>query len=464
MKGTSFIATQFPLNIAGMAASLMNKGREVRIWDFDVEPFDEKAFMDRLAEYDPFMVGISCYTPTIINAHRMAGLVKKCLKDSVVVTGGPHVSALPEETFKEFPDFDIGVIGEGDDTIVELADEVAQGGDLQKVEGIIFRQGGSMKMTGRRAPIKDLDRLPFPARQLLNIPLYRGQSHRGFSRSFLNITEIITSRGCPNRCIFCATDVAIGPGVRFRSAGSVKLEIAECVEKYGFNHFAVMDDTFTLKEDRLYDICDEFARRKLTWNCYGRAWPLSRKMLDTLARSGCTGITFGVESGSPRILKLIKKNITVEQVKDAFRMAKEAGIKLIEADVIIGSHSSETEDDIKMTRRLLSEISPDIIMASIIVPYPGTELYKTMRERGLIFDGSNWDSFILFGREPSWRTDHFGPKKLVALQKTMMLGFYLRPHYILKTLGKIRSADELMYWLRGGMDFVFDCVKTLAKK
>jgi radical SAM superfamily enzyme YgiQ (UPF0313 family) len=225
-----------------------------------------------------------------------------------------------------------------------------------------------------------------------------------------------------------------------------------------------MDDTFTLKEERLYEICDEFARRKLTWNCYGRVSPLSKKMLSILANSGCTGITFGVESGSSRILKLIKKNITVEQVEEAFRLAKEAGIKLVEADVIIGSHPSETKEDIGMTRRLLSKISPDIVMVSIIVPYPGTELYRMMKESDLIFKESSWDSFILFGKEPSWRTEHFGPRELVALQKSMMLGFYMRPLYIMKTLGKMKSFDEVAYWLRGGRDFLFDCVKTYLKK
>jgi radical SAM superfamily enzyme YgiQ (UPF0313 family) len=461
-KGTSFIATQFPLNLAGMAAGLMNKGYDVKIWDFDVEPFGEGTFVERLVEYSPFMVGISCYTPTVIAAHRIAGLVKRSMRGVPVVTGGPHLSALPRETFDEFEHFDIGVIGEGDDAIIEIADRLSTDAGPGDVDGIIFREGGALRVTPKRGPVKDLDRLPFPARHLLNLPLYKGQSHRGFSRSFLRITEIITSRGCPNRCIFCASDVAVGRGVRFRSAANVRAEIAECVEKFGFSHFAVMDDTFTLKEDRLYEICGEFARRGLTWNCYGRVWPLSRKMLVTLARSGCSGITFGVESGSPRVLELIKKNITVEQVEEAFRYAKEAGIRLVEADVIIGSHPSETIEDIGMTKRLLAKISPDVVMVSIIVPYPGTELYGMMKGKGLIFNDSGWDSFLLFGKEPSWKTDNFGPKDLMRLQRSMMLGFYSRPIYMAKTIAKIRSVNELAYWLRGGRDFFINCVKGMA--
>jgi radical SAM superfamily enzyme YgiQ (UPF0313 family) len=251
----------------------------------------------------------------------------------------------------------------------------------------------------------------------------------------------------------------MGRALRFRGAASVKREIAECVEVYGFGHFTVSDDTFTLKEERLYEICDEFARKKVTWNCNARVWPMSRKMLRAMAASGCTGITFGVESGSPRILELIKKNVTVPQIEDAFRWAKEAGVKLVEADVIIGSHPSETKSDIEMTKRLLSRIAPDIVMISIIVPYPGTEIYSIMANSGLLKIDGRWDSFILFGKEPAWHTHEFGSKDLVRLQKKMLLEFYFRPAYVLKTLFKIRNLREMSYWVRGGASFLSTCFK-----
>jgi len=464
MKGTSFIATQFPMNLAGMAAVLLVKGYDVSIWDFDVEHFSEEDFKTRIQQLSPFIVGISCYTPTVINSHKIATRIKKYLPKAVIVAGGPHISALPEESMREFHDFDIGVIGEGEETLKELADRFFAGRRFEDVAGIVYRRDTGYHITPKRQPIKELDDLPVPARQLLKMDLYKGQSHRGFSRSFLKITEIMTSRGCPNRCLFCASDVVMDKGVRFRSALSVKREIDECVRRYNFNHFTISDDTFTLKEDRLYDICDEFAKHKVTWNCNARVWPLSREMLSIMARSGCVGITFGVESGSPRILELIKKNITLEQVENAFRWSKEAGIKLVEADVIIGSHPSETKEDIQMTKKLLARISPDIVMASVIVPYPGTGIYDIMKEKDLLRKDSDWDSFILFGKEPSWRTDNFGPKELVALQRKMMLGFYMRPFYIMKTLGKMKSMNEAAYWLRGGRDFLMDCFKSYFKR
>ena len=463
-KGASFIATQFPLNIASIAATLLEKGYDTKIWDFDVRPFTEEAFKKEITAFSPFIVGISCYTPTIINGHKIAALVRKYLPNTSVIVGGPHVSALPEETLGEFQNFDIGVIGEGEEVMLELADKLLKKKKLDGTQGLIYRENGSLRKTEKRSPIKDLDTLPFPARQpLLDISAYRGQSHRGFSRSFLKITEIMTSRGCPNRCIFCASDVVMDRGVRFRSADSVKREIAECVEKYGFNHFTISDDTFILREDRLYDICDEFSRHRVTWNCNARVWPISQKMLFKMAGSGCTGITFGVESGSPRILELIGKNITLEQVENAFRWSKEAGIKLVEADVIIGSHPSETREDVKMTQKLLRKISPDITMISIIVPYPGTQIYYLMQKKNLIFQDKKWETFVLFGREPSWRTENFSAKELVLLQKKMILHFYFRPLYILRILKKIKSRKELFYWLRAGSDFLLNCIRNALR-
>ncbi|MCQ9207567.1 MAG: B12-binding domain-containing radical SAM protein [Omnitrophica bacterium] len=459
MKGTSFIATQFPLNIASIAANLLKSGYDVRIWDFDVEPFNEGIFKARLESFDPFIVGISCYTPTVINGHRIATLTKEFLSDVSVIVGGPHVSALPKETLNEFKNFDIGVRGEGEEVVLELADKLSSGSGIESISGIVYKKNGAPCVTEKRAAIKNLDSLLPPARHLLNIALYKGQSHRGFSREFLKITEIMTSRGCPNQCIFCASEVVMGRGVRFISADSIKKEIGECVERFEFKHFAISDDTFILREDRLHTICEEFRRRKLTWNCNARVWPLSRKTIFAMARSGCRGITFGVESGSPRILKLIKKGVTLEQIENAFRWAKEAGIKFVEADVIIGSHPSETEEDIRMTRKLLRRISPDVAMISVIVPYPGTEVYNIMKEKNLIRENKSWDSFVFFGKEPLWQTENFTPKKLISIQRRMLIEFYFRPLYMLRIIGKMKTMTEAIYWLRGGIDFLFGSLR-----
>lgn len=450
----SFIASQFPLNIALLAAVLLKNGYEARLIDYDVEIFERAKFKRYLTEFNPDIIGLSCFTPNIIEGHKIAVLAKEILPQSLIVVGGPHVSGLPEETLREFKGFDIGVVGEGEETILDICHSFFSEDSFDGIKGVVYRKNGTVLFTGKKPPIDDMDSLPFPARELLNIDLYKGQSHRGFSRDFLKITELMTSRGCPNSCIFCASDVVMGKGVRFRSAGSVKDEIRECVGRFKFDHFTISDDTFTLKKDRLCEICDEFSKFKVTWNCNARVWPISKEILKKMADSGCSGITFGVESGSPRILKLIKKNITVGQIEDAFRWSKEAGIKLVEADIIIGSHPSETMEDIKMTQMLLKRISPDVAMISVVIPYPGTELYTMMKEKGLIFNSNKWDEFLLYGGRPQWRTENFMPDKLLSIQKKMLFGFYIRPSYIIRTIAKMNSIKEFCYWINGGLGFL----------
>src|SRR3989338_9229746 len=149
MKGAAFIATQFPMNLASMAAVLLAKGYNVNIWDYDVEDYDEDSFGKRLKAFSPFIVGISCYTPTIINGHMIAAVVKKYLPESKIVVGGPHVSALPAETLNEFSSFDIGVVGEGEETMVELADKLSGLRPLDGTPGIIYRDGNITREFGR---------------------------------------------------------------------------------------------------------------------------------------------------------------------------------------------------------------------------------------------------------------------------------------------------------------------------
>jgi radical SAM superfamily enzyme YgiQ (UPF0313 family) len=444
------------MNLASLAGFLLKQNIEVRIWDFDVEVFNKDFFLRRLGEYAPEIVGISCCTPTIINAHSIAGLVKRYNKDTLIVIGGPHASALPERTLKEFPYFDVVVIGEGEQSLLDICCYFNSSTEsLKTVDGLVYRYNTAIFRTPQRRLIPDLDNLPFPARELLPIHLYRGQSHRGFSRDFLKITELMTSRGCPGKCIFCASEVIMGDSLRFRSAQNVSDEINLCVGRFGFNHFTISDDNFILNIPRLRKICESFKRLNVTWNCNARVWPISKEILVMMAKSGCTGITFGVESGSPRILELLGKNISVQQIKDAFRWSREAGIKLIEADLIIGSHPSENYEDIDLSIRLINKIRPDIIMASVIVPYPGTKVYELMKMKGLLELPEKWQRYLLYGSRPAWRTEHFGPEELLAMQKDILKKFYLNPIYILRRFRSIRNFSEFRYWFSAGIEFLY---------
>lgn len=457
----SLLSHTTPINLGYLAAYLIKNGYEVEIWDFESDKLSNSVFISRLKKANPKVVGFSCLTPTIINGHKLATLVKKHFPEVITITGGHHPSAWPKRTLEDYPNFDMVVISEGEETLLELCQRIEKGKSLRGVLGTAYRIKKSVKIEPRRPLMRNLDELPFPARELFNLEARRkGHVSRGMSNRLKN-TEIYTSRGCPVGCIFCANQVTMASFTRFRSPENVLAEVKECMEKYDFDHFAIADDTFTLDQKRAAKIC--LGLQKLgvkSWHCEGtRVSAVSLKLLKLMAKTGCKKVVFGVESGSPRVLKLIGKKISVPQVKKAFKWAREAGIKFVEGNYIIGSHPTETREDIDKTIDLIKKTNPDLISASVIVPYPGTRLYDLMKERNHIFS-EDWEKYVMFGQKPLWRTDNFGPDELLKIQRKILKSFYLRTGYIIHILKKIRSVEEAKYWGEVGLDFL----KWLAQK
>jgi len=307
-----------------------------------------------------------------------------------------------------------------------------------------------------RPLISPLDELPFPARELLDRERYAKVQHsRGISEEYGPQTEIFTSRGCPGRCIFCAVNVNYGSRVRFRSVENVLAEVEECRGRFGIRHFIIQDDTFNLRESRVADLMRGFRALGVpSFSCDARVDTVSRDMLEEMARSGCRKISFGVESGSPRILALNGKGITRDQVVQAFEWARKVGIELLEATFMIGSHPDETVEDVRLTQNLIREIRPDILFCSVAVPYPGTELRTLLQEAGCYPVEESWEHFGMFTNAPVWRTFHFSPEELVRTRDRVLRSYYFTPQYVLSRLGKLRSGSEAKYWICAGMDYL----------
>ncbi len=450
-----FVSYQQPINLAYLAAAVIKAGFAAEIWDYGIDEFIENDFINRIAECDPSVIGIHCKTFNIIQGHHVAGIVKKYFPGIKVVVGGPHSSALPVETLKEFPNFDMIAIGEGEATIAALCREISGENNLKNVKGLAFREDGAVVFSEKRELIQNLDDIEYPARHLLSKSSYnKYHPTRGISPLNYNVTEIFTSRGCPGKCIFCAVNVSYGNRVRLRTVDNVLGEVEECMLRFKYNHIIIQDDTFTLNRARVSGILDGFRKLGLkSWSCDSRVDTINEAMLKEMASSGCKKISFGVESGSERILKLIKKNISVDQIKRAVKWAKKSGIDIIECTFIIGSHPDETYDDLQATWRLIKEISPDIISVSIIVPYPGTEVYKLMEERGYI-DDKRWNDFQMIGSEPHWHTANFSSRDLLKLQRKIINQYYFSPKYLIKSISKIKSVEEMQYLLKTGLEYI----------
>lgn len=453
-----FVSLQYPLNLGYIAAVLREKGHEVRMVDFNV--IDSKKLPLLISGYKPELVGVTAMTPSIHNAKGIISEIKSLDKGIITVLGGVFASALPKTTMEEIEDLDYLIFGEGEITIVELIEHILKKKDLSSVDGLVFRKGKRIVKNKPLELIKNLDTIPFPVRDLVPIGLY-AMHHvsRGFSRKEMKIIELMTSRGCPNQCIFCASGVIYGHKVRFRSYENITDEILECIKRDSINHVSILDDTFTINKNLVKRLCGFFNDQNLTWDCFARVDTVNYDLLNLMAKSGCKKVSFGVESGSPEILKKIKKGITPIQVIKAVKDAKKAGIRYIECTFMIGSHIDETVDDVEATSKLIYKLMPDILGVCIMCPYPGTEIYQMMINHNYLDKNPNWSQFSFYGHLNRYkRITHLTSEQMSKLQYDIIKNYYSSPKYVFSQLIQIRTFKEIKYITRMAKVFLREIV------
>ncbi len=457
-------ALQHPINLCYLAASARECGAQPAILDYEVMPYSKAVFKAAVAAAKPALVGFTAMTPSVDDVAGMAAVAKAARPEIITVLGGPHASILPVETLERYLQFDAVVMGEGETAFTELC--AAAGSDRlneEAIASVLFRNGTEIVGNSEcRMPPLDLDRLPLPARDLLDLSRYTGAPTPGLPRRVFRATQLFTARGCPGKCTFCCSEHIFGRRVRHRPVGHVLNEIKDCVSRFGFNHFTIDNDTFTDDRECVMEFCEAVGGLGVTWDCDTRVDRVDEEMLREMAKAGCVKVAFGVESGSPRVLKWIKKGITVEQIRDAFRWTRRAGL-LSCAFFMIGSHPDEAETDIAETRRLIRETDPDLITIAIAAPYPKTELNRTMREAGLLEELPWSDYGRSFQGTPITRTGTIPAARLKVLQAKLLRGFYLRPSYIIRRLSGIRGLDDALYWFGAGAQFLLYLTLRAAK-
>ncbi len=332
---------------------------------------------ENISDFAPDLIGITMLTANYRAAKIVAKVVKSLNDDVKVVVGGTHPTLDPEGTLTG-GEFDYAVRGEGEFTLLELADNREKEG----IKGLSFKRGNRIIHNESRPFIKDLDTLPYPCRD-----------------SFLNDTEyldfgqLITGRGCPFSCAYCASQQLWGRTVRFRSVSNVIRELEYLRTNYNppVIHFA--DDTFTLNKQRAKEICQQIVNRRLDikWVCDTRADCLDKELVALMKKAGCIRVKIGAESGSDRILRAMCKGVTTEQIRQAVGLIKEAGLPLT-VYLMIG-YPQETNEDLQQTIDFARELAADYYSLSVLAPYYGTEVWNNLEKSGKRMDKEHWEYF-----------------------------------------------------------------------
>jgi anaerobic magnesium-protoporphyrin IX monomethyl ester cyclase len=376
-----------PSGIAYVGRALIRAGHEVRAYMSEEQLMRlgldrraaERRFRELLAEFRPEVIGFSATTASVTESARMAGVAKEVVgSQALTVIGGPHCSALPERTLAESPAVDVVVVGEGEATLVELLERGPRG----DVAGIGYREDGSVTVTAPRPMHEDLDGLGSPAYELFDMAHYTAADRWMIRWLKLRATNVRTSRGCPNRCRFCAGHVTSGVGVRCRSIAFVVDEVTRVVRRYGVEAIRFEDDTLGADRARLLELCEAMRRRDLhrclVWECCLRVDQPDAELLASMKSAGCIQVEYGFESGSDACLVRLGKNTTGDLNRRAVRLTREAGLRIF-ADIMVGL-PGETAADFDATVRFLRWARPEVISAARLAPLPGTPIYDGLPE------------------------------------------------------------------------------------
>ncbi len=447
-----------PLNILMLAAVIRKHGFLCRVFDAENRSLSPKEVAREILDWKARYVGFSTVTPTVYRAYEVALAIKACDPSIVAIAGGAHPSAVPDETMEAMPQFDIIVQGEGEETLLDLLIRIEGRETARRQEaldgclGICFRQGETTVKTPRRPVIPDLDSLPHPAWDLLEgMPdFYRPAANAYWQ---LPSTMLITSRGCPAHCTFCGSRNAYGTLSRCHSPEYVIGMMQALVDRYGVKDFAIYDDTFLTEPKRVEEICDLLIEAKLgiSWSAYSRVDTIYPDLVRKMKAAGCWLINFGVESGSQRILDLIRKEITLDQIEVALRTTRRAGIRC--RGFFMMGHPGETEQTLEETLKFLNRLPLDDFHVTFFTPLPGSPSWKQAPKYGKMetdwrnltvmrptyFPNGLTEAILRRYQRRAYRSFYFHPKRLYSYGKL----FFTSPNkrrFIEGGLGVFRTA------------------------
>ncbi len=402
-----------PICLANCAAILENSGFAVKILDANAERLDAEQVSKAAEDYERVFITSSpldrwqCPHPNIDPFLEVVHKIRERNPDAEVFVLGTHGTVRPNEIL-EMTDANCIIRGEPEITVLEICNKK----EWEKIDGITFKRNGKIISTPDRRPL-DLDALPTPAYHLLPLKKY---VYDLLGKDFMLFEG---SRGCPFNCIFCLKKTY--GSYRRKSSGKLIEEVRHAIEKFGIRNAYFIDLEFTINKKLVADLCDFLIEKNygFKWCCQGRFDTIDRDLLVKMKKAGCVLIHYGIETGSEKIMKIINKNITFEQIENGMKLTKNAGIST--ACFFMLGFPTETEEDMKKTIELAVRLNPTYASFHIAIPYPETALYKMVEN----------DMKGLF---PSAYTGMYSAEELDGFIKSAYRKYYFRPSYILSRL------------------------------
>jgi anaerobic magnesium-protoporphyrin IX monomethyl ester cyclase len=437
-----------PMGIAYISAVLRENGHEPLILDMNALNLQRSDLMKYIRENNPDIVGFSVTCPAIFKVFEMAESIKMKFPNIKIVLGGPHPTSLPLESMGRKP-IDFVVLGEGEQTMLELVKELGGKQRFSRINGLVYRKNNKIIVNKERKRMQHLDELPFPAFDLL--PLDKYLSGNSKNKKF---TTILTSRGCPGRCIYC-NKMIFGDSCNMRSAENIIDEIEFMKKKYGYTEFHIVDDLFTNNKQRVIDFCNLLIKKGLNikWKCGNgiRVGTVDLSLLKLMKKSGCYSLSYGIESGNQKILNNIRKGQTLEQCRNAVKWTKQAGIDCVGFFML--GNLGENEETMQQTIDFAIELDVDIAQFMIMTPYPKTPIREIIEREGKIFE-SNWENYGQLAGKAVFEHGDLTREMMEKMYSRAYRKFYRRPGYILKRILRRRTLNEMKNEINGLLTLV----------
>lgn len=448
-----------PLGLGYLASAIRRANfQSLSILNPVKENFDYNKFSIFLKKNKPKILGIQCYSFDVPSVNRMLNIAKEIKHRTITIIGGPHPTAVSESVFSEFDNLDFAIRGEGEKSLPLLIKALLDKKEsFNTIPGLVFKDKDRIAINPSDF-INDLDSLDMPAWDLMDPRGYPDEVQGAFYKSF-PVAPIITSRGCPYECTFCANKIMMGRTLRFRDIEKVIDEIEYLTSRHQVKEFHILDDNFTINKKRVLNFRQRIKEKKLKIDI---AFPngvrldsLDEEILWALKEIGTYSISVGIESGSQRILDHMKKKLTLDLIREKIALAKRLGFN-INSFFIIG-YPQETKEDIRSTIKFARELPLDTAHFSCFLPLPGTEITRDLLDSGKL-KKINYGE--LFYSKVPFSPEGITKKELKDFQKKAFLFFYLRPSILLGLILKLKSFRHFRSILKRAKDYIFIKVRS----